>query len=96
MLFELALTLLPLALGAPVLTPRAGTVIPGSYIVKFKDSGFSTSALNSAIELLPNAPKHVYQIGTFKGFAAEIKDDVLKTISALPNVSSNLKCDSTC
>lgn len=85
MRFDILLALLPLALGAPVLTPRAGQVIPGKYIVKFKDSEFTT-AVEGAIGLLKKAPAHVYGFGKFKGFAAEMSDDMVKRISALPTV----------
>ncbi|KAF2642619.1 subtilisin-like serine protease-like protein PR1A [Massarina eburnea CBS 473.64] len=87
MQLSLLLTLLPaVVIGAPLVTPRAGTVIPGKYIVKFKESEVSTAAVENAIGLLSKAPQHVYSIGKWKGFAAEISDDVLKIIQALPNV----------
>jgi len=86
MRFELTLAFLPLVLGAPIVTPRSGQVIPGRYIVKFKDSDFTTSAVNSALALLPAAPAHTYTLNTFKGFAAELDDDLVKVIAALPNV----------
>ncbi|KAF2243715.1 subtilisin-like serine protease-like protein PR1A [Trematosphaeria pertusa] len=85
MRFEILLALLPLALGAPVVTPRAGQIIPGKYIVKFKDAEVTT-AVESAIGLLEKAPAHVYGFGKFKGFAAEMNDAMVKKIAALPNV----------
>jgi hypothetical protein len=87
MRFEALLALVPLAIAAPVLTPREGTVVPNRYIVKFKDAEIST-AVDLAISLLPKAPRHVYSFGKFKGFAAEFDESVLKTIKALPSVSS--------
>ncbi|KAK3210399.1 hypothetical protein GRF29_44g2607773 [Pseudopithomyces chartarum] len=87
MRFEfVTLAFLPLVLGAPVVTPRAGQVIPGRYIVKFKDSDFTTSAVNSALALLPAAPAHTYTLNSFKGFAGELSDELVKVIAALPNV----------
>ncbi|KAF2690016.1 subtilisin-like serine protease-like protein PR1A [Lentithecium fluviatile CBS 122367] len=85
MRFEVLLALLPVAIAAPVLTPRAGTVVPNKYIVKFKDSEIST-AVESALSLLPKAPAHIYGFGKFKGFAAEFDESVLKLIKALPSV----------
>ncbi|PVI05087.1 subtilisin-like serine protease-like protein PR1A [Periconia macrospinosa] len=87
MQFTLLLTILPtVIIGAPLITPRAGTVIPGKYIVKFKESEVSTSAVESAIRLLNKSPEYVYNIGKFQGFSAELSDATLKTIQALPNV----------
>ncbi|KAF1950986.1 subtilisin-like serine protease-like protein PR1A [Byssothecium circinans] len=87
MQLSLVLALLPaVVIGAPLVTPRAGTVIPGKYIVKFKESEVSTSAVEKAIGRLNKAPQHVYSIGKWKGFAAEISDDILKIIQADPNV----------
>lgn len=89
MRFEfVTLAFLPLVLGAPVITPRAGQVIPGRYIVKFKDGDFTTSAVNSALALLPAAPAHTYTLNNFKGFAGELSDELVKVIAALPNVST--------
>jgi subtilisin family serine protease len=86
MRFEVLLALLPVAIAAPVLTPRAGTVIPNRYIVKFKESDVATAAVNAAMSLLPKAPAHIYDFGKFRGFAAEFDDTVLNLIKALPNV----------
>jgi subtilisin family serine protease len=86
MRFEVLLALLPVAIAAPVLTPRAGTVIPNRYIVKFKESDFATAAVDAAMALLPKAPAHVYGFGKFRGFAAEFDDTVLNLLKALPNV----------
>ena len=83
----ITLAALPLVLGAPVVTPRAGQVIPGRYIVKFKDSDFSTAAINNILALLPAAPAHTYTLNTFKGFAAALSDDLVRTIANSPSVS---------
>jgi len=86
MRFEVLLALLPVAIAAPLITPRAGTVIKDRYIVKFKDSDVATAAVESALSMLPKAPAHVYNIGKFKGFAAEFDAAILAKIQALPNV----------
>lgn len=86
MRFELTLAFLPLVLGAPIVTPRSGEVIPGRYIVKFKDSDFAVSAVNSALALLPKAPAHTYSMKTFKGFAGELNDELVKKLSELDSV----------
>lgn len=83
----ITLAALPLVLGAPVVTPRSGQIIPGRYIVKFKDNDFTASVINSVLALLPAAPAHTYTLNTFKGFAGELSDELVKVISALPNVS---------
>ncbi|KAF1977473.1 subtilisin-like serine protease-like protein PR1A [Bimuria novae-zelandiae CBS 107.79] len=80
------LAFLPVVLGTPVITPRAGQVIPGRYIVKFKESDFAASAVIDALALLPKAPAHTYSLKNFKGFAGELSDELLEVISALPSV----------
>ena len=85
MRLELLLALLPLVLGAPVIYPRAGQAIPGQYIVKFKNDAVE-SAVETAISHLTKGTKHKYSIAGFKGFSAEINDDVLKILQALPGV----------
>lgn len=90
MRLSILIALLPVVLGAPLLSPRAGTVIKGKYIVKFKDSEVSTNALEDAIAMLEKPAAHVYKAGKFKGFAAEISDSLVKKIQALPNVRTGL------
>ncbi|KAK1750918.1 peptidase S8/S53 domain-containing protein [Echria macrotheca] len=82
MLF-LAASLLPLALAAPVIQPRGAQVIPGSYIVKFKEG---TSVQDTLKGLKSVEAKHVYTNGKFKGFAADLSSKTLKTIQDLPEV----------
>ena len=86
MRFEVLLALLPVAIAAPLLTPRAGTVIKDRYIVKFKDAEITT-AVDIALSLLPKAPAHVYNFGKFKGFAAEFDAATLASLQALTTVS---------
>lgn len=85
MRFQLLLALLPLALGAPVITPRAGQVIPGKYIVKLKNDALQ-DIVDEALKLLTKDPDHVYGFGNYKGFAAEMADDIVELVSALPGV----------
>ncbi|KAK4151275.1 cuticle-degrading protease [Chaetomidium leptoderma] len=78
--------LLPLALAAPVIQPRAAQLIPGNYIVKLKD-GASESTLQNAIgHVKTGGAKHVYRAGRFKGFAAKLSPQVLDAVSKLPEV----------
>ncbi|KAJ4295281.1 hypothetical protein N0V90_007292 [Kalmusia sp. IMI 367209] len=86
MRFELTLAFLPLVFGAPIITPRSGQVIPGKYIIKFKNNGFATTAVNGALNMLPKAPAHTYTLNSFKGFAAELSDDMVNKLASLPNV----------
>jgi len=80
-------SLLPLALAAPVIQPQgAAQLIPGSYIVKFKD-GTSDRAVQDTINGLKSVTaKHVYRQSKFKGFAAELSSKTLKTVQDLPEV----------
>ena len=89
MQLSLLLSLLPalaLAAPAPIIQPRAGSPIPGRYIVRLKNENLQT-ALENALKLLPKDPAHVYQFEGFSGFAAEINDNVVKLLQALPGVS---------
>lgn len=87
MRFELVLAAaLPLALAAPVITPRAGQVIPGKYIVKFKNDALQ-DVVEGALALLKKSPDHVYSFGKYKGIAGEISDSVVELLAALPGVS---------
>lgn len=80
-------SLLPLALAAPVIQPRgAAQLIPGSYIVKFKD-GTSSGKVQETIDSLGAvSPKHVYRHSKFKGFAADLSSKTLKAVQDLPDV----------
>ncbi|KAK3395320.1 peptidase S8/S53 domain-containing protein [Podospora didyma] len=80
-------SLLPLAFAAPVIQPRGIQLIPGSYIVKFKDgapAGFlanSIGSLNSGL-----TAKYVYSNKHFKGFAGKLTDSDIKILSKMPEV----------
>ncbi|KAF2840346.1 secreted protein 2 [Patellaria atrata CBS 101060] len=85
MRFALLLAALPLALAAPVITPRAGQIIPGKYIVKMK-SNAAQEIVDRALAMLDNGADHKYEFGSFRGFSATIPDAVLKLMQALPGV----------
>jgi hypothetical protein len=82
------LALLPLALAAPapMIVPRAGSPIPGRYIVKCKNEQPQQS-IDAALKLLKKNPAHVYKFGNWNGFAADMADDVVELIRNLPGVS---------
>lgn len=88
MQLSLLLALLPavLALPAPVIVPRAGTPIPGRYIVKVKNENVE-NLINNALKLLTKDPQHVYKFGGFGGFSADITDDIVNRLRNLPGVS---------
>lgn len=89
MQLSLLLSLLPalaLAAPAPIIQPRAGSPIPGKYIVRLENQNLQ-NILEAALKLLPKDPAHVYNFGNFNGFAAEINDNVVKLLQQLPGVS---------
>ncbi|KAF2018266.1 subtilisin-like protein [Aaosphaeria arxii CBS 175.79] len=99
MLFQYLLAALPLTLAAPlacsapprpssapVITPPKGQVIPNRYIIKLKNDARS-DVINEAVKLLPSKKaEHVYDFGSYRGFAAEIPDDVLPYVTGLPGI----------
>lgn len=93
MQLSLLLALLPLALAlpapvaepAPLIVPRAGSPIPGRYIVKMKNENLE-NLINTALALLKKDPAHVYKFGGFGGFAADIADDIVELLRRLPGV----------
>jgi len=76
-------SLLPLALAAPVIQPRAAQLIPGSYIVKLKDGSSDTTLLNAIKGVRPN---HIYRNSKFRGFSADLSSSALKAVQDLPEV----------
>ena len=76
---------MPLTLAAPIITPRAGSIIPGKYIVKMK-SDAAQDVLEAALKLLKKDPDNVFAFGKFKGFSGELSDAVVQLISKLPGV----------
>ncbi|KAF1808170.1 subtilisin-like protein [Eremomyces bilateralis CBS 781.70] len=79
------LALLPLALGAPVIIPRAGQLIPGKWIVKMKDD-VAGEILQEALNFLSVEPDHIYGIGSYQGFSSTIDDAIVDLLSKLPGV----------
>ncbi|KAH7396922.1 subtilisin-like protease [Phaeosphaeria sp. MPI-PUGE-AT-0046c] len=87
MKLSILLALLPLALAAPapMIVPRAGSPIPGRYIVKMKNENLQ-NLIDTALKLLRKDPAHVYGFGTFGGFAADMADDIVDLMRNLPGV----------
>lgn len=86
--FLLALLPVVLALPAPLIVPRAGTPIPGKYIVRLS-SGNLDNIIAAALKVLKKDPNHVYKFGNFGGFAADLTDDVVQLLRVLPGVCSS-------
>ncbi|KAF2657879.1 subtilisin-like serine protease-like protein PR1A [Lophiostoma macrostomum CBS 122681] len=82
---SILLAALPLAFAAPIITPRAGQIIPGKYIIKLKNDAVQALA-SEALDLLDSEPEHKWDFGGFKGFGAEISDEIVEKIAALPGV----------
>lgn len=68
---------------APIIEARAGSVVPGKYIVKLKD-GSADSVITKVLGKLK--AEHVYKGGKFKGFAGKIGAVDLDAIRLLPEV----------
>ncbi|KAK3316981.1 peptidase S8/S53 domain-containing protein [Apodospora peruviana] len=78
--------LVPLAFAAPLIQPRGVQVIPGSYIVKFKQ-GTSDGTVGTAIAGLESIKTtHVYRAGQFKGFSAKLDAKTLSKVKNMPEV----------
>lgn len=89
MQLSLLLSLLPalaLAAPAPVLQPRAGSPIPGKYIVKLVNEDLQ-NLFNVVLRILQKDPAHVYNFEGFNGFAAEMSDTVLAIMRNTPGVA---------
>lgn len=83
---QLLLAALPLtAFAAPIITPRAGVIIPGKYIIKLK-SDAAQDLLEGALKLLKNGPDDVFSFGKFKGFSASLSDDLVEILSKFAGV----------
>lgn len=67
---------------APIIQARAGKVVPGRYIVKFRD-GAADATLSSAAG--KHKANHVYK-SAFKGFAGAFDAASLEEIRKLPDV----------
>ena len=86
MRLSILLAVLPLAFAAPIITPRAGQVILGKYIIKLKNDALQ-ALVSEALDLLDGEPEHKWDFGGFKGFGAKISDELVEKIAALPGVS---------
>lgn len=75
----------PAPVPAPLLAPRAGSPIPGKYIVKLQNKNLQ-NLIEGALKLLRKDPAHVYQFGGFGGFAAEMSDDIVQLLRVFPGV----------
>lgn len=71
-----------------MIVPRAGSPIPGRYIVKMKNENLQ-NLIDAALKLLKKDPAHIYGFGKFGGFAADMADDIVDLIRNLPGVSIN-------
>ncbi|KJZ76395.1 Cuticle-degrading protease [Hirsutella minnesotensis 3608] len=70
---------------APVLVPRdISRLIPGKYIVKFKD-GMSIAAVDETVQALSSKADHVYN-HAFRGFAGALSDKDIQTLRSHPDV----------
>jgi subtilisin family serine protease len=93
MKLQVLLALLSLTFAAPApLAPRDGTPIPGQYIVKLKSNSLlDHSILNLINDLFQDGPqnayiKHIYNIGSFAGFAVATTDSAAQQLRQNPNV----------
>ncbi|KAK4182942.1 peptidase S8/S53 domain-containing protein [Podospora australis] len=68
---------------APLHQARSGKVIPGQYIVKFKDGASSDTVLSASVAKIKTT--HVFK-GAFKGFAGALDAASLDAIRKLPGV----------
>ncbi|KAK0708931.1 peptidase S8/S53 domain-containing protein [Apiosordaria backusii] len=73
----------PLDKRAPIISARAGKVVPGKYIVKLKD-GASDAVVNKVLG--KHKADQIYKGGKFKGFAGALDDVSLEAIRYLPEV----------
>lgn len=81
------LAALPLAVAAPVIEERQAPTL-GRYIVVLKPEATESVLRDLIVEIsLDLTPDFVYNIGSFKGFAAPLSEALLTTITSLSSVS---------
>jgi len=85
MVFSLAaLSFLPLAFAAPLINRRDVAAAPNKYLVVLKPEAPSAAAVLSDLAggLIAQSVnrEHVYQLGSFKGFAASLSEEQLSSI----------------
>jgi len=87
-----AVAALPLAFGSPVNVERDNLSVAGKYLVVLKP-GATTGPAESAIQgvaggLVASIPKdHIYDHGTFRGFAGALSSDQVAALKADPSVA---------
>lgn len=80
------LAALPLAVAVPVIEERQTNLRP-RYIVVFKPEA-PASIFETVFDALPSlVPDYIYNIGSFKGFAAPLTEALLTTVTSLSSVS---------
>lgn len=87
----LTVGLLPLALSAPLLTPRDGTAIPGKYLVVLKPSAARPAGILSNLAggaAAGVSQERTYELGSFKGFSAALSDSQVQALKNDDQVSS--------
>ena len=81
MRFFSTLAALPLALAAPIITPRAAQTIPGKYIAVLKpDSTVSALDTDSATSILGTTLDKQFEIGDFKAMSFSASEADLEAI----------------
>lgn len=79
-----ALSLVTLALGAPTATPESKWLV----VLKPDFDASTATVLESHGDILKSIPQdHVYNIGAFKGFAADMTSEQLNSIKSDPRVA---------
>ncbi|KAJ9643375.1 subtilisin-like serine protease [Coniosporium tulheliwenetii] len=80
------LAALPLAVAVPVIEERQTNLRP-RYIVVFKPEA-PASIFETVFDALPSlVPDYIYNIGSFKGFAAPLTEALLTTVTSLSSVA---------
>lgn len=78
----------PLGKRAPIIAAKAGSVVPGKYVIKLKE-GASDDALEAALSRLGDSKAdHVYRSRKFRGFAGKLGSALLDEVRSLPDVST--------
>ncbi|OJD36235.1 subtilisin-like protease pr1a [Diplodia corticola] len=86
MRFVPLLPLLPLAAAAPLLEPKGtAEVIPGEYIVVMKPEAKETE-FSHMLHMFDNDVRHVYSMGSFRGAAGSLDDQLLNAVQNMDSV----------
>lgn len=102
MRLSVLLAILPLALGAPTTkrdepaplhaAKEQSTVIPGKYIVKFKEGSAMASGKEGTMSIMAESADHVYS-DVMHGFAGSLDEAALEELRNHPDVSLHNTCD---